>query len=185
MRAQSSYQAGSVTLQTKDIPSISSSVAAPRLSVLPSFSCEVTGFSPSVSVQIFDEALLAEGKVGYHKYERKAMLKFKRNLQVLPGMLALKKISIDGYLVQPERYEPLLGQSPSEYDTSSSKDDADAFDQFSLKAVLKDYVHTDPATRYLIAKNRFERALHDAKVILPIFSSKNSLLIPDLMIAGF
>lgn len=37
------------------------------------------------------------------------------------------------------------------------------FDQFSLRAVLKDYMMADPATRYELAKNAFERALSDAR----------------------
>lgn len=36
-------------------------------------------------------------------------------------------------------------------------------DQYSLKSLLKDYLYTDPATRYQVAKNFFERTLHDAK----------------------
>jgi hypothetical protein len=43
--------------------------------------------------------------------------------------------------------------------------DEDFFDKFSVRAVLKDYFHSDPATRYQVAKNAFERALTDAKVI--------------------
>ena len=37
---------------------------------------------------------------------------------------------------------------------------------FTLESVLQDYMHLDPATRYQIAKNAFERELLDASVSL-------------------
>jgi hypothetical protein len=158
VRAQASLQSGALEI----IGSASSpqpETVSSRLSVLPSFACEVSGYSVDKSVQSFDEAL--NDQVGFRKYERKAMIKLKRHLNVLPAMRALKKIEIDGVSLQPEQYEPMVGEQPSEYDTEA---ESDAFDRFSLKAVMKDYMHADPSTRYLIAKNRFERALHDAKV---------------------
>jgi hypothetical protein len=135
------------------------------ISILPSFTCEVVDFPTEQTVNSFDESLDATGLMGYRKYERKALLKFKRHLYVAPGMTALKKVMVHGAKLIPEKYAPLVGEGPSEYDTQGEMEE---FDQFSLKAVLKDYMHADPATRYLIAKNRFERALHDAKVIPPL-----------------
>jgi hypothetical protein len=158
VKAQSSFQTGAISLSAD----ATAGTVVSRISVVPAFTCEVTGFSPDMSVKTLDDALIAEGLIGLRKYERKAMLKFKRHMHVLPGIIALKKLNLDGVALQPEKYQPLVGEMPSEYDTPS---DVDGFDQFSLKSVLKDYLHADPATRYLIAKNRFERALFDAKVL--------------------
>jgi hypothetical protein len=49
-------------------------------------------------------------------------------------------------------------------DDSSDRVTPEQFDSFSLRAVLKDYLHADPATRYDVAKNAFEQALSDARV---------------------
>lgn len=158
VRAQSAFQAGAVSLQPLGI---SAATTASRISILPSFSCELVGLSVDTPVLALEEALAADGLVGYRKLERKAVVKFTRHMHVLPGMAALGKLALDGCALRPERYQPLVGEGPGEYDAEG---DAEDFDRFSLRAVLKDYLHADPATRFLIAKNRFERALHDAKV---------------------
>ena len=44
----------------------------------------------------------------------------------------------------------------------------EALDRFSLRAVLKDYMYTDPGLRWQIARNAFERALVDAKALKDI-----------------
>jgi len=49
------------------------------------------------------------------------------------------------------------------------EDDDEIMENFSLKAVLKDYLDTDPSTRYQIARNAFERSLTDAVVCYIIF----------------
>ena len=154
VRAQASLQSGSSSFPGNEAH------APSRLSVLPSFSCEITGYSVDKSVQAFDDSFPA-GLVGFRKYERKAILKMRRHMHVLPTIVMLKKLDIGGESLNPERYAPMVGELPSEYDREG---DVDEFDRFSLKTVLKDYLHADPATRYMIAKNRFERALHDAKV---------------------
>ena len=154
VRAQSSLQSGTSSWSTNEahVPS--------RLTVLPAYSCEITGYPVDKSVQAFDDSL-PSGLVGFRKYERKAILKMRRHMHVLPTIVMLKKLDLGGESLHPERYAPMVGELPSEYDREG---DVDEFDRFSLKAVLKDYLHADPATRYMIAKNRFERALHDAKV---------------------
>lgn len=154
VRAQASLQSGAVSLVTSEatLPS--------RLTILPAYSCEITGYPVENSVSSFDDAL-PSGLLGFRKYERKAILKMRRHMHVLPTIVMLKKMDIEGESLHPERYSPLVGDLPTEYDRES---EVDEFDRFSLRTVLKDYLHADPATRYMIAKNRFERALHDAKV---------------------
>lgn len=39
-----------------------------------------------------------------------------------------------------------------------------AIGKFALTSVLQDFMHLDPATRYQIAKNEFNRELFDARV---------------------
>ncbi len=55
----------------------------------------------------------------------------------------------------------LISLADLDYETNSSKD-LEEFEEFSLKKLLKDYLFTDPSTRYQIAKNFFERKLFDA-----------------------
>ena len=63
--------------------------------------------------------------------------------------------------IQCTKYRPLHPDGSTEYDEDG---EAEYFDQFTLRGLLKDYMETDPASRYEIAKNAFERALFDAKV---------------------
>ena len=72
-----------------------------------------------------------------------------------------------------QRYRPLDAPIDSEYDEpegsrrhrhSGDRDSLESFNRFSLEMVLKDCLELDPAARYQIAKNAFERALFDAIV---------------------
>lgn len=42
----------------------------------------------------------------------------------------------------------------------------EAFDQYGLTLIMKDYMYADQATRYQVVKNHFQRAVNDAKVCL-------------------
>ena len=66
-------------------------------------------------------------------------------------------------------HTPLTSSSTCYYSTSyhSQIDEVgrdEAFDQYALMNVMKDYMYADQATRYQVVKNHFERAVHDAKV---------------------
>ena len=91
-----------------------------------------------------------------------------------------------------KRYRPLLPPIDSEYDYEGNPEEAakmvlrgrgpqignspiEAFHRFSLESVLKDSMVLDPAGRYQIAKNAFERALFDAIVSMV-------MMIYDMMI---
>lgn len=82
--------------------------------------------------------------------------------QVVPGIKKLKAMQLGGLQLKPERYRRLeqLVKDP-EYDTYGNDE---VFDSESLNQTMKDYLHTDPATRLQIARNSFERAIHAAKV---------------------
>lgn len=60
-----------------------------------------------------------------------------------------------------KRYYPSVDKGDTEYDTSGLEDE---FDRLTLRSLLTDHMKSDPATRYQIAKNQFERALVDAQV---------------------
>lgn len=88
-------------------------------------------------------------------------------------MKALKKLSVHGIPMKVQRYRPLDAPIDSEYDEpegsrrhrhSGDGDSLESFNRFSLEMVLKDCLELDPAARYQIAKNAFERALFDAIV---------------------
>ena len=81
--------------------------------------------------------------------------------QVLNGMKQLKAITIDGNPLRVTRYRPIIPDGSHPIDDIGEEE---AFDEYSMHAVMKDFMHADPATRYQIAKNHFERALVDAKV---------------------
>ena len=84
----------------------------------------------------------------------------------MPGMKLLKAVQVEGETMKVRRYKPLTSIGDTEYDAESKGLEQSGFDKFSLKMVLNDYMYTDPATRYQIARNYFERALNDAKVCL-------------------
>ena len=88
-------------------------------------------------------------------------------VKVIPGMKALSALNIGGLNLMPERYRRLeqLIKDP-EYDTFGYEEQVD---RDFLSDTMKNYLHTDPATRMQIARNYFERAVHSAKVCIPTF----------------
>jgi hypothetical protein len=91
--------------------------------------------------------------------------------KVLPGIRKLRTYKIDGKSIKPVRYNPLDSTPGEEEDEAGDsefdnyKDQFDVkFDTLALHSVTDDFLAADPATRYQIAKNQFERLFHDAKV---------------------
>ena len=96
----------------------------------------------------------------------------------MPGIRKLRTFKIDGKTIKPVRYNP-LDSTPdeeeegggegegegrgSEFDNDKNQFDV-KFDKLALHMVTDDFLAADPATRYQIAKNQFERLFHDAKV---------------------
>lgn len=89
----------------------------------------------------------------------------------MPGIRKLRTYKIDGKSIKPVRYNP-LDSTPGEEEGEAGdsefdnyKDQFDVkFDTLALHSVTDDFLAADPATRYQIAKNQFERLFHDAKV---------------------
>jgi hypothetical protein len=78
-------------------------------------------------------------------------------------MKKLRTLQLAGLQLNPERYRQLNRTTlDPEYDIYG---DDEVFDGESLKQTMQDYLHTDPATRFQIARNSFERALVTAKVL--------------------
>jgi hypothetical protein len=71
-------------------------------------------------------------------------------------MKQLRGLEIDGKKISIERYYSEDLQSYSEYDAENEAED---FDRITLRSLLADNLSEDPATRYQIAKNLFERTL--------------------------
>lgn len=82
--------------------------------------------------------------------------------QVAPGLKTLRKVMIDGQQLSAQPYQPLTAPGSSEYDLPADHEH-NVVDQFSLSMLLKDYMFADPAARYQVAKNYFERALTNAQ----------------------
>jgi hypothetical protein len=102
---------------------------------------------------------------------------------VVPGFKFLRNLEIDGVKLKAERYIPLVTDFESEFDAKFdgnmqkvTKSVDEEFDRFSLKTLLADNLASDPAARYQLLQNEFERALHDAKSLNDItFIADNSL----------
>lgn len=160
--AQSSFINGSVSIDAKDSLSTSDSgLVTSSISVQPSFVLQVQNLSRETSVKQCEDVLSEGGITNPLSTDRSAILKFKRHSEVVPGMKTLKTISAEGDVkFSIHRYRPVISMGTSEYDENGIDED---FDKFSLRAVLKDYMHSEPATRFQIARNTFDRALKDAK----------------------
>ena len=76
----------------------------------------------------------------------------------------MKQCEIDGTLIKAKPYKPIHIESEGEYDADDHEDDTAKFDGMVLHQLMKDYMHAEPALRYQIARNYFERALTTAKV---------------------
>ena len=85
--------------------------------------------------------------------------------QVLSGLKVLKTMQLAGLQLKPEKYRKLERTvvDPA-YDIYGEDE---VFDTESLRQTMQDYLHVDPAARYQIAKNNFERAVVSAKVSHP------------------
>jgi len=157
------------------LPGLGGGLVTSHISVLPSFVVDVQGLDPEVPAIEADKA--ARGKVmggggegveGVElvnpiRVDRGAILKFKRNLEVIPAIKLLKTMKIDSQPIIAKRYRPVTLRGNSKgYDAEEDGDD-ERSDAFSLRKVLKDYMGQDPGLRYQIAKNAFERAVVDAK----------------------
>ncbi len=76
----------------------------------------------------------------------------------------LKTMQLAGLQLKPEKYRKLeRTMVDPAYDVYGEDE---VFDSVSLRQTMQDYLHVDPAARYQIAKNNFERAVVTAKVSL-------------------
>ena len=83
----------------------------------------------------------------------------------MPALKFLKKCELDGTLIKADYYKPINIENDGEYDAADYEDDTVKFDGMALHGLMKDYMHAEPALRYQIARNYFERALTTAKVL--------------------
>ncbi len=93
---------------------------------------------------------------------RSGMVQFKKRGDVVPGIKKMKSKEIDGMKLKPKVIEDGVNVGTSVYDEDG---DSEHFDKFALERLLQDFMDVDPATRYQIARNAFERALADAKAL--------------------
>jgi hypothetical protein len=76
-------------------------------------------------------------------------------------MRALRRLEIDGKRLKPIRNYPIEEEGDPEYD---STDLMEKFDHDHYHMMLKDYLSAEPAVRYQMARNYFERSLFSAEV---------------------
>ncbi len=77
---------------------------------------------------------------------------------------------MDSERLHPSRFKVTSSDSNragyAEFDEYNAEGDLEAFDRHSLRQLLMDYSQADPATRYSVARNRFEILVHSAQVII-------------------
>jgi small subunit ribosomal protein S5 len=130
------------------------------LSVYPSHAVVVEGLDGNVAAASVSDFLKEHG-LKPMSIDRNAILKFKRHAEVVPGLKKLKTLQLGGLQLAPERYRRLEQSIKDEnYDVYGEDE---VFDGESLRQTMKDYMHMDPATRFQIARNSFERAVANAK----------------------
>ena len=126
-----------------------------KLSVYPSYVVEVSGISSEDSADNVYEVATAGGKVEVFKAERSASAKFKRHMNVVPGMKKLRTLEVHDTKLRPRRFHDVQEEGDSAYDVEA--ENIKTFDRNHLHLMLKDYLSAEPAIRYQIAKNYFER----------------------------
>lgn len=148
-----------------------------KLTTHPSYTVEVTGFPTDKPVSDINNEL---GNISNDivAMNRSAIVKFKRNQDVVPGIKKLQAIENWGgegeSNVTVSRYHPITANGFSAYD---EKEGMDKFDELMNKDINVDYLGSSPATRYQLLKNTFERALFDAKIrrnIEPLINTKTA-----------
>ena len=137
-----------------------------KLSVYPSYIVEVNGISSQDSAENVIDVASDGGKVNIFKSGRSATAKFKRHANVIPGMKQLRTVSVGDVSLRPRRFHEVEEEGDSEYDMEP--ENIKVFDRNHLQLMLKDYLTAEPAIRYQIAKNYFERALFTAQGLTDI-----------------
>jgi small subunit ribosomal protein S5 len=150
---------------TKDIVAFDdkSSAYPSRVTAFPSYALEVSGLAPDKPASECGNALEGTDIGKILKINRTGLIKFKRQKFVWSGIKQLRSMAAKGDLkYQPVRFMPVIAAGDEAYDGEGVNEE---FDKFSLKLLLKDYMTTDPASRYAVAKNYFQRALYDARAL--------------------
>jgi hypothetical protein len=80
---------------------------------------------------------------------------------VVSGLKALRRIEVDGKRLKAIRNTPTREEGEPDYDSVGQ---ADRFDRDHYNSMLKDYLSAEPAVRYQMARNFFERSLFTAEV---------------------
>lgn len=136
------------------------------ISVLPSYVVEVSGLPVDQPAKVVESTATEDGFVNVLRTSRSAIMKFKRHAEIVPGLKVLKKIANQGPVsFVASRYRGYASGDMGEYDDEGPNEE---IDRFSLRGVMKDFMFADPATRFQIAKNTFERALADANAVQDI-----------------
>jgi hypothetical protein len=129
------------------------------ISQYPSYAIEVSGVSPEESAEPVLDAV--KNTVQVFRADRMGSVKFKKHAHVVPGMKQLRGIEVGGVQLRPERNHSVAHEGDSEYDEDG---ESEFFDREHLKSMLTDYLSAEPAMRYQIARNYFERALYTVQV---------------------
>ena len=150
-----------------------------KLTQHPSYVVEVNNFPTDKPVMDLQSALSNEEGFQTQNdvlmWNRSAIVKFKRHLDVAEGIKKLKTIAFDStnsnQKVIVSKYKSEAAGPTSDYD---SLDSMDKFDSMMNKDMNTEFLNTNPAIRYQFLKNTFERTLFDAKI-----RQDASLLIDD------
>ena len=155
------FAAGSVELDGEDGAKVSS-----KLIGMPSFAVEVEGHASDQPASLITNSISEDGLVNIIKASRSAIVKFRRHGEVMRGTRKLNSIKLENnHRIKAERFEPQALAGQTEYDVVGPDEE---FDYERNLAVLKDFMHANPATRYQIAKFQFENAFKNAQIYADI-----------------
>ena len=122
-RALDRFNRGEVLLSSGSSSATSAgNLVSSSISVLPSYVLQVLGLGTDVPVRtVTDHLSTAAPDAKVVRSDRSALLKFRRNHDVAPGLKTLKSVQVDGQHIKAERYRPLLSQGDSAYDEVTCK----------------------------------------------------------------
>lgn len=164
-RSQNGFLSGNIKLlEDSQVPFPTAyhggGVVSSSVSIYPSYAIEVIGVPQDQSAQYVVDALQ---DIDIFRSERSATVKFKKHEHVVPGMRALRRLEVNGKKLKPIRNHPVEEEGEPEYDSNGH---AEKFDRDHYHMMLRDYLSAEPAVRYQMARNFFERSLYSAEVCL-------------------
>lgn len=98
---------------------------------------------------------------GIVRVDRVALVKVARHRDIVPTMKKLRSIEIDGQKLAVERFLQIPVPYHSDYEKEGEEE---VFDEVAHRFLMESSFESDPARRFQLLRNQFERVLFDAKI---------------------